>query len=101
MSSDLIDDLPADQTLPSNNELQLANALFRDKQRSFNQIVNNSKDVLIVGVLFILFSLPQTNELLIRLVPSSASSVHTQLFLKTLACMLVFFLLKNSYLVKK
>ena len=101
MSSDLIDDLPADQTLPSNNELQLANALFRDKQRSFNQIVNNSKDVLIVGVLFIIFSLPQTNELLHRFVPSSATSLYSEILLKALACMFVFFLIKNLYLVKK
>lgn len=98
---DSIDGLPIDQLAPSHTEIQILDTLFREKQGAVNKFLSNSKDVLIVGILFIIFSFSQLDSLIIRFVPSAESSPYMLLILKCLLFMFSYFVLKNWYLARK
>lgn len=98
---DVIDNLPTDQTVPSHNEIQILDTLFRQKQGTVNHILSQSKDILIVGLLFVIFSLPQIDSIIIKFVPSAEQSPYIAVMIKCLMFMFVYFVLKNWYLVRK
>uniref|UniRef100_A0A6C0EKH5 Uncharacterized protein n=1 Tax=viral metagenome TaxID=1070528 RepID=A0A6C0EKH5_9ZZZZ len=98
---DVIDDLPTDQTVPSSNEMQILDTLFRQKQGTAQHILRHSRDVLIVGLLFLAFSLPQSDQLIVKLVPATGTSPYILILIKCFAFMLLYFILKNWYLGRK
>lgn len=98
---DVIDNLPTDQTVPSHNEVQILDTLFRQKQGTMQHILVHSKDVLIVGFLFVIFSLPQIDTLIEKFVPATASSPYILILIKCLLVMAIYFILKNWYLGRK
>ena len=56
-SGDSIGSLPTDQSVPNHNEIRLIDTLFKQNQSTINRILSGLKDVLIIGILFIVFSL--------------------------------------------
>lgn len=101
ISGDIIDNLPTDQTIPSHNELQLVDTLFQKQKTMLEIIMTESKDVIIVGFLFLLFLLPQTDEIIKKVVYSANNSEYILMISKVLLFMLAYFLLKNMYLVRR
>jgi hypothetical protein len=99
-SSDVIANLPVDKSPLTPVEVQYADALFAKQQGIVESVISKSKDVLLVGVLFILFSLPALDTILVKIFPSASSSILL-LGLKTLLIMFVYFIIKNIYLVRK
>lgn len=99
--SDSLDSLPTDQSPPSHPEIQIIDTLFKEQHTTVQKLLNGTKDVLIFTVLFVLISLPQTEELIKKLFPSSSSSPYTMLFSKALIFAFAYFLIKNWYLVRK
>lgn len=97
---DVIDSLPTDGTVPNHNEIQILDALFLQNQSKVNRILTESKDVLILALLFILFSLPQIDPLIHKLVPYSAKSPYVLLGVKTVLFSICYFIIKNWYLVR-
>lgn len=100
MNGDPISQLPTDQTPPSPMEVQLTNTLFQ-AQSSVFQTLFSLKDILIAGALFLLFSIPQTSELIKRIFPSTANSQYILLLVLCIAFMLALFITKTIYLVRK
>jgi len=100
-NSDLIDSLPTDKNNPTHSEIQIVDSLFKKQHTTFQKILLGSKDVLIVGFLFILFSLPQIDEMIRKFAPSTETSVYIFIFVKTLFFMFSYFVLMNVYLVRK
>ena len=100
-NADIISQLPADQSQPSHVELRTVEALFKDHGNTMNSIAVESKDSLIVGILFIIFSLPTIDSFVIRMFPSAETSPYILLGIKTLALMLVYWVIKHFYLSKK
>lgn len=99
--SDEIKKLPTDQSLPSPNEVQILNTLFQHKYSAVQKIMSQTKDVLLIGLLYILFSLPQIDDMIRKLIPVTTSSIYMLIFVKALLFMLIYFIIKNLYLVKK
>lgn len=99
--ADNIDNLPTDQNVPTHTEIQIVDTLFKEKQTTVQRLLAGTKDVLLVGFLFILFSLPQIDGVVCKLVPSSATSPYILLFAKAVAVMFLYFVIKNLYLVRK
>ena len=100
IAGDIIENLPSDYSVPSHNELRLVDSLFQKQQNTIEKIVHNSKDVIIIGLLFFIFSLPQIDGLIKKIVPITTSSSYILLGVKTLLFMFVYFLLNNFYLSK-
>lgn len=99
--ADPIQNLPTDPSPPSPSESQILDTLFKEKQGAVQKVLDGTKDILVAGLLFILFSLPQTDEYIRKFFPALATSPYILLFCKALAFMLIFFIIKNMYLVRK
>lgn len=99
--SDAIDTLPTDQTVPSHSEIQILDTLFKEKKQGFQQILSETKDVLAIGFVFLLFSLPAFDDFVRRVIPATSRSPYILLGIKTALFMFIYFLVKNIYLVRK
>ena len=99
-NSDIIEDLPSDDTILTNNEVEVFNKLFKNDD-DFKKIFLELRDTLLVGILFIIFSLEPINQLFHKYIPSTKNSHYMLIFIKSLMVMLIFFFLKNMYLVRK
>ena len=99
--ADPIDALPTDKTEPSHTEIQIVDTLFKQKQSTVQKLLAGTQDVLLVGLLFILFSLPQFDEIIKKMFPATTTSFYILLFVKTLIVMCLYFICKNMYLVRK
>jgi len=101
MSYDSIDVLPVDQSEPTPEESRLVDTLFKKQQSTFELVLSGIKDILLLGVLFMVFSTPQVDQQIAKFFPSTANSPYILLMVKTLIFMVVYFFIKNMYLVKK
>ena len=98
---DKIDQLPIDQTVPSHNEIRIVDSLFQQKKGIVDKILNNLKELLIIGILFIAFSLPSVDEMIQKLVPLTSTSPYILLGVKTICVMILYFIINNFYLSRK
>jgi hypothetical protein len=97
--SDDIENLPIDNSyVPSKNERDIVDSLFGVNKSKMNNIVSEMKDLFIIGILFILFSIKNTDELIGKAIPITQTSVYILLLVKTIAFMILFWIIKNFYL---
>jgi hypothetical protein len=101
IKGDYIDKLPLDNIMPSHEEIKLVDTLFKEQQTTFNKIFINLKDVLILGLLFVAFSVPQLDSVVMKILPCTEKSPYLLIGAKALLFMLVYFVIKNVYLVRK
>lgn len=99
MYADSIDSLQTDKNAITQSENQLLNSLFVRKSM-FETILGAAKEVVLAGILFVVFSLPQVDDLVKKYVPSTNNSVYLLTFAKAALFMIAFFVLKNMYLVR-
>lgn len=99
--ADPINALPTDQNPPSPGEVQLLDTLFKKQQTTVQKILSETKDVMLVGILFCIFSVPGIDSVISKIVPSVTTSVYISIGIRALCVMLVYFLIKNMYLVRK
>ena len=95
---DSIARLPVDQSQPSNNELYIVNSLFTKHKSTMDALVAESKDSLIIGLLFIIFSLPTLDSLIKRILPIAEKSPYILVAIKAIAVMALYWLIKHFYL---
>jgi hypothetical protein len=99
--SDQIAQLPADHTQPSHNELQIVNTLFKENKSTMDVLALEAKDSVIIGALFVVFSLPQVDELLHRFIPLTSNSPYASVFIKALCFMVLYWFIKHFYLSRQ
>lgn len=95
---DPIVQLPVDQTPMTDGDLQLVNALFKNNRGRLNNIYEGSKDALIAGVLFAIFSLDQVSNLVKRCVSSAENSPYILILVKAILFAVTFWVIKHFYL---
>ena len=98
---DLIDQLPTDKTSSSHNEILIVDKLFQKKKNMIQVFLCNSKDLLLIGGLFMLFSITKIDEIINKIFPISNNSVFFLTCIKTLAFMITYFIVKNIHFAKK
>ena len=99
--TDIIDELPTDLSIPSHSEINMVNTLFKKNRGKIQIIFDELKSSILIGVLFILFSMPQTDDLVKRFVPSSEKSIYILVGIKAITVIAIFYFLNNMYLVRK
>lgn len=99
--ADSIDSLPVDKTEPTHPELQIVETLFKHQHTTIQKLLIGIQDILLLGLLFVLFSFPQLDEMITKLFPSSSKSPYILIGIRTIGFMLSYFILKNLYLVRK
>jgi hypothetical protein len=100
-TGDPISHLPVDQSQPTSNELQIVNTLFTTHKNTVNTIVQEVKDSMLIGVLFVVFSLPMIDNLIKRILPLSEKSPYILVVTKALAVMALYWLINHFYLSRK
>ena len=98
---DSIENLQMDENPPNHDELEVMDTLFKKEVGVFEKIMNSAKDSLLVGILFVIFSLPYFDQLVLKFIPSLGNSAYMMMGFKVLVLMIVHYLIKNLYLVKK
>lgn len=99
---DDITKLPVDKNPPSVNEIHLVNSLFTEQNKSIiSTILSEGKDAILVGILFILFSLPQIDEMFHKLIPSTKNSIYILLGIKAILITIIWWVIKYFYLSRK
>ena len=98
--SDDIENLPLDNTyIVSQDEKQIVDSLFGIQDKSaMTNIVNELKDLIIIAIIFVIFSLKNIDELIYKFVPASQNSVYILIGIKTLGFVVLFWIVKNFYL---
>ena len=99
--ADVIENLPVDQSIPSHNELRIVDTLFKQKMTFMQRLFASTKDILLLGILFIIFSLPQVDSLLRKFIPIAERSSIVLVLIKTCLFMIIYYVIKNMYLVRK
>lgn len=101
-NADLIKDLPTDKVQPSTDELQMMDILFKNTNSpGMNNLFKEIKDSLIIGILFILFSIPQIDTLFNKFIPITQTSSYILIFIKAIFIMALYWLIRHFYLAKK
>ena len=101
--ADPISALPTDKHEPTPSELHVIHTLFNDSsnKKSMTTIFVEAKESLIVGILFVILSIPQIDILINKILPITEKSSYILLLIKVLIIMLLFWLVKHLYLAKK
>lgn len=99
-TGDILDQLPSDQSVPSHNEIRILDALFKQKKSTFDNILKHMKNILILGLLFIIFSLPPVDEIIIKIIKVAGTSPYILIGVKALLFMLAYFFIENFYLAR-
>ena len=98
---DVIDQLPDDKSIPSHNELRIVDQLFKQKKGIFDSILGQTKDIVVLGGLFVIFSLPFVDDLIRKFVTAAANSDYILLGIKALLFVFTYFIINNIYLARK
>ena len=100
IQGDIIEQLPSDKTTPSQDELRIVDTLFKKQKSTIDKILTGTRDVLLIGILYIIFSLKPLDSLIYKFFPSSVNSEYILVMVKGVLFMASYFILKNLYLVK-
>lgn len=98
---DFILNLPTDKSQPSHTEIKLIESIFKEDTKSMKNVVSEMKDLLIIGLLFFIFSLPQTTLMLERLSPVINRSIYISIGVRAFIVMVLYWLFKHFYFSRR
>lgn len=93
--ADPIRSLPTDKSNPNHEELTIVNTLFQEHSEGISKIANEMKDAIVAGILFMIFSLPQIDNLLRSMLSFTQNSPIILTVVKGLLFTLVFYFVMN------
>ena len=100
-TGDKITDLPVDEKNPTHTEIHMVDSVFGEPPTIMNNLVKEGKGVMIVGILFILSSLPPIDDCLHKLIPVTKKTPYLLIFFKALLVMVLYWVIKYYSLSRK
>lgn len=97
-TGDSIFELPIDQSLATRDEMQIIDTLFTKNASTLNKLAVEAKDPIIIGILFVILSLPMVDDLITKFVPITTKSPYILVCVKAVAIMVFYWLIKHFYL---
>jgi len=88
---DVIDELPSDEIPVSENEMKIINMLFKEKEKNKSKTTKYLLEVIVVGFLFVLLSLPCFDSLISKFIENS----NIILIIKTVLIMILFWIIRH------
>ena len=98
LNYDAIINLPSDKSQPSEAELLVLNSIFKEKKSTVQNIMNEAYEPFFVGILFVLFSIPQVDVFINQNIQITQNSLYFLLLVKMLLVMFVFWIIKYFHL---
>ena len=95
---DLIDDLPSDNIPITDVEKIIINTFFKNKKVN---LFNEMKDVIIIIILFLIFSIPYFDIYIKKIIKISEKSYYILVLIKAFLFSIFFCFFKNFYLSNK
>jgi hypothetical protein len=99
--SDDITQLPSTKSPPTHEEIHMVEEIFGETPTVMDNLVRESRDVLLVGILFIFFSIEPVTQLFHKALPFTSNSIYLCVFVKTLFIMVFWWLIKHFYLSRR
>lgn len=99
-TGDSLDALPTDQSPPSHDEVKMVETLFKQKHSTMQKIMRGAKEFVFMFLLFVVVSLPQVSGLIRKFI-TVAESPYILILIQGVLFTIVYFLVKNMYLVRK
>lgn len=95
--ADLLDKLPTDSSIPNHQEIQVVNELFKKHDKSFFTVVNEFKNPLICGLVYIILALPISTNGINYLIPSIEKNPENlfMILIKTLIFVIIIYYIQN------
>jgi len=98
---DSIKSLPTNTDIINDLDLQIINNLFGTSNKSIKEnVLHEAKDLIIISILFIILSLPQTDKILQKYLPITNNYVYN-IILKTIIFVIFYWVIKHFYLIRK
>ena len=98
---DSIKSLPTNTDIINDLDLQIVNNLFGTSNKSIKEnVLHEAKDLIIISILFIILSLPQTDKILQKYLPITNNYVYN-IILKTINFVIFYWVIKHFYLIRK
>ena len=99
---DVLVNLPTDdETQLSETEVEILNALFKEHKTTINSVINETYEPLVVGILFIIFSLEHVDRAINYASPITSNSIYFLMIAKTALIMISFWIIKYFHLSGK
>lgn len=99
-SGDEIQNLPTDQSVPSHNEIQMVESLFKQKHTTIQQLLAGTKESIILLILYVIFALPFVDSTICKFV-NTENTPYMLIGIKAVLFVIAYFLITNMYLVRK
>jgi hypothetical protein len=100
-SYDIIDQLPVDNQLPTHDEINLINTIFKKEKTNIEKILEEFKSVILIGILYILLSLNYIDNFIKSVLPITLKYPYIIILLKAVVLMLIVWVINNYWLLKK
>lgn len=100
-SYDIIDQLPVDNQLPTHEEINLINTIFKKEKTNIEKILEEFKSVIFIGILYILLSLIYVDNFIKSILPITLKYPYIIILIKAIILMLVVWIINNYWLLKK
>lgn len=98
---DNIAQLPVDSNdNPSPSELHLVQSLFKKNESTISKLFSGLKDIFLLFILFVIFSIPQLNSIIGKIFPSIETPVMG-IIIRGVLFSLAYLIIKNIYRIKK
>lgn len=101
IGGDDIANLPVDSNPSNHAELEIVDSLFPMQSLPMQIVASESKDAMLVGLLFVIFSLPPIDDTIKKFLPVMEKAPYLLIFVKAMAFVIIFWILKNFYLSRK
>lgn len=93
-NGDIIKQLPTDNDIPSDREIKIMNELFEEQTNMASNIASKNKNIIFIGILFMLFSSSILDNLIKKYIPVAINN-YLLIVIKTLVFMLSVFIVQN------
>jgi hypothetical protein len=94
---DYLKDLQVDESKNTEDELNIINNIFKEKKDVKVCVMDQLQNILLIGVLFFIFSLPQIDIIFKRILQKLDNSFYIILILKTILFMIFYYIIKNLF----
>ena len=102
IAGDTISALPVNKNPPTQDEIHIVNNLFTEPNQSiFKKIMGDMKDTVLIVLLFSIFSSPQIDEIIHRIIPVTSNSIYILLLLKAIMMASIWWIIRYFYLSRK
>jgi hypothetical protein len=100
-NADNISDLPTNRIQPSHNEIKIVDTLFKKHSSTLGNITKEFKDSIVLGILFLILSLPQVDNLFKKYISITNNSIYMLILIKTIFFIVALWIIKNYNLLKR